>query len=572
MSGHQHTDNSWRVAIAGDTGGAGVLLDAWHVLTCAHLVGDKDRQVTVHSAVARPGWHAAARVVPGSWVYQEGDPLRGDVALLELDRPAACDAFATLWRAPVSGGRVRVHGFPGAARNGIPADAELGGDGGVQGELGFLNPVHGRRQWIEPGFSGAGVLKLDGDHAGHVIGIVVLDYRNAGAKGAWMMPTETILHYLPNVARYAAGVQADQLGAPDDGSPDLNHGDVLRVALTRELARLLTSTWAGTVVLPSSGSTGTAWLLRLVRTADPATRARTSGTGLPEGLPGTVLGFGAVDAAYDARGRSAAEVSRYLVERFGLLPGHRDPIRELPRREPPACIVIDGADRARDPGTLLREVLRPLAVRAASRGVRLVLGFAGPVPEDLPYDVSLDPAPVTGPPPGGVTAAGVESRVEAHVEELAAAEARTASLYARHERRFRLPQRPVVLSPRLRVRLAVTGGAGHDPEITAIDGAAFVALTENTAFQEKLQGMPDRLRHLLHTLDVNFERAKRYFPAEDQELAVLYGEASRALRQTPGKPIDLDAAAILLKRYVAEIDRRIDDLGDASAGEKPNHG
>ena len=107
MSGHQHADHSWRVAIVGGQGGAGVLLDARHVLTCAHVVGDKDRQVTVYSAVGRPGWHASARVVPGSWAYQEGDPPRGDVALLELDRPAACDAHATLWRAPVSGGRVR---------------------------------------------------------------------------------------------------------------------------------------------------------------------------------------------------------------------------------------------------------------------------------------------------------------------------------------------------------------------------------------------------------------------------------------------------------------------------------
>jgi hypothetical protein len=290
MSGHQHADNPWRVAIAGDTtSGAGVLLDARHVLTCAHVVGDKDRQVTVRSVVCRPGWQTAARVVPGSWAYREGDPPLGDVALLELDSPAACDAHATLWRAPVSGGRVRVHGFPGAARNGIPADAELGGDGGVQGELGFLNPVTDGRQWIERGFSGAGVLKLDGDHADHVIGIVVLGYRNSGAKGAWMMPTETILHYLPDIARYAAGVPADQLGPPDDGSPDLDHGDVLRTALTRELVQLLTSTWAGTVVLPSSGSTGTAWLLKLVRSADPATRALTYGARLPEVPPGTAL-------------------------------------------------------------------------------------------------------------------------------------------------------------------------------------------------------------------------------------------------------------------------------------------
>jgi len=35
--------------------------------------------------------------------------------------------------------------------------------------------VHADGQWIEPGYSGAGVVVLDGDHAGHVIGIVVAD-------------------------------------------------------------------------------------------------------------------------------------------------------------------------------------------------------------------------------------------------------------------------------------------------------------------------------------------------------------------------------------------------------------
>lgn len=569
MSAHQHAENPWRVAIAGYANGAGVLLGARHVLTCAHVVGDADRQVTVRSAVCRPAWHATARVVPGSWAwYHEPGPSHGDVALLELDEPAPCDAGVTLWRAPVSGGRVRVHGFPATAQSGISADAELGGDGGSYGELGYLNPVHDGRQWIERGFSGAGVLKLDGDHAGRVIGIVVLDYRNAGAKGAWMMPTETILQYLPGAAQYAAGVPADQLGPSDDGPPDLSQGDVLRAALTRELARLLTSTWAGTVVLPSIGTTGTAWLLRLVRTADPATRARTSPAGVHEAGAGVALGFGAVDAAHDARGKSTADITRYLAERFGFPPGHQDPIRELPRRKPTACIVIDGADRAQDPGTLLRDVLRPLAVRAASRGVRLVLGFDGPVPQDLPYDVSLDPAPFTGSNPGGV----ILGDVEAHVAELAAAEARSTSLYNRYERSFRVRERPDILSPRLRVRLAITGSAGQDPELGAIDGAAVAACTANAAFQEKLEGMPGLLSHLQDTLDVNFDYAKRYFPPEDQELAGLYGGASRALQETPGKPVNLDAAAAALRRYIAGIDRRIEGLPAADTGEAPDHG
>lgn len=549
MGAHLHSEHPWRVGVTGRGDGAGVLLDERHVLTCAHVVGDENQRVAVRSAACIPEWRATARVAPGSWVYRDDDPLRGDVALLVLDDPAPCDTHATLWLAPISGGLVRAHGFPQAEPNGIPADAELGGDGGRGGEFGLLNPVRAGLQWIEPGFSGAGVLKLDGDHAGHVIGIIVADYRNADAKAAWMMPTETILRYLPDIARYVAGQPTDRLGAPDAGLPELAHGDALRVALTRELARLLTGGWAGTVVLPGGGGTGTAWLVRLVRTADPATRARTSGAEFSAAPRDTVLRLGAIDAAYDARGRSVAEVTRYLVERFGVPPRHPDPIRELLRRRPPACIVIDGADRAADPGALLREVLRPLANGARPRGVRLVLGFDGRAPENLPHEVSLDPEPVAGGAPRGVTAAGVEARVA----ELAAAEADAAARSGENEFRFRKPPTlPPARAPRLRVRLAVTGGAEHDPELTAIDKAAVTALGEIAAFRRRLERMCDRLDDLRSTLKVNQARAARLGLEEDTELAGLYAPASHALWQAP---IDLTAAKVAVARYVAEVHR-----------------
>jgi hypothetical protein len=152
-----------------------VLLDERHVLTCAHVVGDPSERVTVSSAVCLPEWRIGARVVPGSWVYRDGDTRRGDVALLKLDEPTPCGAHTRLWCAPLSGGRVRAHGFPRAEPYGISADAELAGDGGRGGDVGLLNRVHADGPWIEPGYSGAGVVVLDGDHAGHVIGIVVAD-------------------------------------------------------------------------------------------------------------------------------------------------------------------------------------------------------------------------------------------------------------------------------------------------------------------------------------------------------------------------------------------------------------
>jgi len=556
MGTHLHVEHPWRVRVAGLSRGAGVLLDERHVLTCAHVVGDVGQHVTVRSAVCSPEWRATARVAPGSWVHRDDDTLRGDVALLVLDEPAPCDARAALWLAPISGGMVRAHGFPPTEPYGIPADAELGGDGGRGGEFGLLNRVDADRQWIEPGFSGAGVLKLDGDHAGHVIGIIVADYRNADARAAWMMPTETILRYLPDIARYVAGQPTSLLDDSDGGLPELAHGDTLRVALTRELARLLTGGWAGTVVLSGAG-TGTAWLVRLVRTADPATRARTSDAELTAAPRDTVLGLGAVDAAYDARGKSAAEVTRYFSERFGLPPGHPDPILELLRRTPPPCIVIDGADRAEDPGALLREVLRPLAVGARSRGVRLVLGFDGPVPENLPHEVSLDPEPIDGGSPRRAVAADVEARVAG----LSAAEADAATLSARNERRFRKsPPLPPARAPRLRVRLAVVGAAGHDPELTAVDEAALAALGEIASFRARSERMDDRLGDLRNTLEVNQVRAARHLPEEDQDLAGPYAQARRALWQAP---IDLDAAGRSVARYVAEVDRRFGDRDKA---------
>jgi hypothetical protein len=557
MGTHHHAEHPWRVKVSGDRRGAGVLLDERHVLTCAHVVGEEGGQVSVASAVCLPEWRIGARVVPGSWVYPGGDTRRGDVALLELDEPAPCDAHAKLWCAPLSGGRVRAHGFPRAEPYGISADAELAGDGGRGGAFGLLNRVHADGPWIEPGYSGAGVMVLDGDHAGHVIGIIVADYRNEDARAAWMIPTETIREYLPrHFAPFVAGQPADRLGGPPGGLPELGSGDVLRVALTRELKRLLTGGWAGTVVLPGGGAgAGTTWLLRLVRTADPATRAGTSDATFTAAPRDTVLGLGTIDAAFDARGKSVAEVTQYLAERFGLPAAEPGLTDRLLRREPPASLVITGIDRAEAPDALIREVLRPLAVRARSRGVRLVLGFDGAAPENLPYEVSLDPEPLTVGVPAGPPGAGVEARVA----ELEAAEAEAARLSRENEHRFlRPPAPPRARAPRLRVRLAVAGDGGPrpDPELAAIDSAAAAALAEVAAFSQRSRRRHDRLDDLRHTLEVNRVRAARYFGAEDSALGDLHDRAARALWQAP---VDLTAARGLVERFVAETDRRADE-------------
>jgi hypothetical protein len=557
MGMHSHREHPWRVRVNGAKRGAGVLLDERHVLTCAHVVGDEKKQVMVSSAVCFPEWRVEARVARDGWGQKNGDTRRGDVALLRLAESAPCDARVTLWRAPLSAGRVRTHGFPRAEPYGISADAELAGDGGRGGELGLVKPVSANGQWIEAGFSGAGVLLLDGSSKDHVIGIIVADYFNDDAKAAWMMPTETILAHLPAIARYVDGPPANCIVPPDGGLPPLTGRDTLRVALTQELRRLLSGGWAGTVVLPGGGTaTGTGWLVRLIRTADPAARAGTPDAELTAAPPGTVLELGAIDAACDAHGKPVAEIMQYLADRFRLPADDGRLIRRLCARQPPASLVIVGVDRAESPDVLIREVLRPLALRARTRGIRLVAGFDGAVPENLPYDVSLDPSPLAGEAARTVSAADAEERIT----ELAAAEEDAARLGGENELRFRRPPAPPhACAPRLRVRLAVARGTEPDTELAAIDEAAVAALGEVASFRNRMADMEERLKHLRGTLEANRLRAERCFGAEDEELGYLHDQVARALWYAP---IDLAVANDVLEHYVAEVDRRIEERGD----------
>ncbi|MET9479035.1 serine protease [Streptomyces sp. NPDC006638] len=570
MGQHHHSDKPWRVRVDDADGtprGAGVLLDERHVLTCAHVVrnagaapGGSVGGVRITSVACRPEWTRTARVAPGSWV-QKNDTQRGDVTLLRLDEPADCGTRTTLWRVPLSAGGVSVYGFPEASGTlGMGADAELAGSGGREGEWGLLNQVRPRGPWIEPGYSGAGVAVSEGEFRGRVIGIVVADYVDGDAHAAWMLPTETIQAYLPQIEPYTDGVRTNDLGPSAGKWPDDVLGDSLRLALTQELTRLLDGRWAGAVVVGTGGATGAggSWLVRLVRTADPAARAGLSDAEIA-GAPGdTVLGLGAIDAAYDARGRSVEDVQGYLTERFGLPGGDdRDIVRQLLRRRPPACLVVGSVDRAEDPGELVRRLLGPLAARARTHGLRLALGFEDRPPTGMPYEVSLDAERLTstvrGGAPGGVTA----EAAEAAVGQLAAEEDAAARLQAASGRWFfAAPRLPVAAAPRLRVRTAVARGAGPDPELAAIHLHAAAARAEVARFSKELALMTAALEDLRKSLEVHRVRAARYFGDEDLALGELYAPAARAL-QTP--PIDLPAARKRVRRYIDEVNRRIEE-------------
>lgn len=550
--------------------GAGVLLDDRHVLTCAHVVryagaapDGTTARVRISSVACRPEWTRAARVAPGTWVHRN-DTQRGDVALLELDEPAGCGLRTALWKAPISGGTVRVYGFPRAEPFGMGTDARLAGSGGRQGEWGLLKQVHTDEPWIERGYSGAGVMALGGEFDGRVIGIVVADYVDGDAKAAWMLPVETIQWYLPRIGRFE-GDRTDELGSAHGELSDDVLGDPLRLALTQELTRLLDSDWAGTVVVGTGGTTavGDSWLVRLVRTADPAARATVSDAELT-GAPGdTVLGLGAIDAAYDARGRSVAEVCGYLARRFGLPGGEAAEVAwQLLRRRPPACLVVGGVDRARDPEALQRELLGELALRARSRGLRLVLGFEGAPPDDLRHDVSLDPEPLTGSAGRSVTA----REVQAVVGRLAAEEEAAASLQQEWGVRFfAAPRLPARAAPRLRVRLAVARATEPNPELAAVHDHAVTARAAVARFDHALRRLVGTHEDLTSDLELHRLRATRHFGAEDRRLADLHAPAARALQTVP---IDLTTARELIRCYTDEVARRVEEHQATEAGHR----
>ncbi|MFJ4771285.1 trypsin-like serine peptidase [Streptomyces uncialis] len=564
MTPHVHNERPWRVKIEDEWGnhhGAGVLLDERYVLTCAHVVaeaaGDGDipsARLRVSSVVCGPEWSRDARVAPGTWAYRTGT-RRGDVSLLELTEPPGCDIRTELWKVPLSGGRVRVYGFPHNEPYGVGVDAELAGSGSREGAWGMLKRVSDGDPWIERGYSGAGVMALDGEFEGRVIGIVVAEYINQDAKAGWMIPTETILSCLPQLDAYADGEGIDDFGSPD--LPRANLDDPLQLALTRELTRLFDGDRAGTILVGTGSATGagSSWLVRLARTSSPARRAGEDRHGRADAPSGTLLGSGAIDAAFDARGRTTADVRAHLAGRFGFSTdgGVAELVRGLLHRRPPARLLVDGVDRAADPAGLVAELLAPLALRARSRGLRLVLGFEGTPPEDLPYDVRLDPAPL---PTGGVVGSVTEAEARAAVDRLAEAEEEALALQRTVGAAFLAPPRlPPSGAPRLNIRLAVARTTHPNAEIAAVEAEAGAARGAATRYRDALRAMAAERENLAVALELHRVRSARLVGAEDGRLGELYVAAARALQRVP---VDLAAARRRVPRFIAAVDQRVE--------------
>jgi Effector-associated domain 2/Trypsin-like peptidase domain len=205
------TPDAWRVRLrlpAGPVCGAGILVSASHVLTCAHAVpGGRDAPEGL--AVDFPGLPGSAGAVAriAEWFPPTGDD-RGDLAVLELASAVPPDVRPAPLRhcGPVSAGRdVRLYRHsPGVDRGvWVPARLTASPTGAERVRVDGAAVTDFR---VELSFSGTAVADaLTGD----VIGMVVAEDRVSASKVAWMTPVEVIAGYWTRLAESLSPTPAE---------------------------------------------------------------------------------------------------------------------------------------------------------------------------------------------------------------------------------------------------------------------------------------------------------------------------------------------------------------------------
>ncbi|MFI1352653.1 trypsin-like peptidase domain-containing protein [Streptomyces sp. NPDC020898] len=190
---------AWHTRIVcGNEVGAGFLVSARQVLTCAHVVWRSDTSaVTVSFPHCKELGEVSATVaVRGGWAGGAADP--GDLALLELDReiPLAPAVFAPPGAEHGSPSPELVaYGFPRGYDEGMLAQYRAVSGTLIADEWVQLEATTPHGQALEPGFSGAAVTLPDGRVVGMVSAV-------AGAKGVRvgrMLPTRVMARYWPEL-------------------------------------------------------------------------------------------------------------------------------------------------------------------------------------------------------------------------------------------------------------------------------------------------------------------------------------------------------------------------------------
>ncbi|MDQ1288591.1 MAG: Trypsin-like peptidase [Actinomycetota bacterium] len=217
-------EHPWRACLVSPDGavlGAGVLVDRWHVLTCAHVVaealgagpetvlpsGEVSVELPFLPASLDDGTRSVsripARVTRRGWV-PPSDQGNGDLTLLRLSWAApAGSSVARLTRTAKAGSDgVLVFGHPADAVEGVWARTRVTGVCGPGGEWMQLDAVAATGRAVTHGFSGAGAVD---QVTGEVLGVVVAADRDTASRVAWVIRMETAVTYLPELAALLDG-------------------------------------------------------------------------------------------------------------------------------------------------------------------------------------------------------------------------------------------------------------------------------------------------------------------------------------------------------------------------------
>jgi hypothetical protein len=319
--------------------GAGVLVDQYTALTCAHVVRDRNAVMWLEFAENRELEPVAARVAPGGWLREHGE----DLAVLRLDSPRPQARPAPLEPRLWAGMEVYTTGYAEGFDEGMSLWGRISG---VSGEPVQFDAVT-KAEVVRAGFSGAAVCTRPREGApARVVGIVVSWRGDQGhplpednrVAFSYLLPIDRIAELSPVVKELSSphawdhGFEERLAQWFDD--PD---GDPVKV----------------TVVPPDSGKDRS--LRHLLHRAHIVHRGGGSRPDL-------------ADHALDHIDRTAGEYLPFWdwLRGAGPQPAHaadRAPLH-------PVTVVVDGLDEDPEPAALVQ-----LLVRLRVLGFRLLIVF-----------------------------------------------------------------------------------------------------------------------------------------------------------------------------------------------------